>query len=61
MDLISRKEAIKKGIEHLVITEEDFQKYVQEPADEHEQKKYLYQSLPNQVGTLQDALLEEEN
>ena len=60
MDLISKKEAIKKGIEDLVITEEDFQKYIQQPSDEYEEKKYLYQSLPNQVGTLQDALLEEE-
>ena len=36
MSLISKKEAKEKGIEHLVITEDDFQKYVQQPADEHE-------------------------
>ena len=42
MRLISKKEASEKGIEHLVITEEDFQKYVQQPADEYEDKKYLY-------------------
>ncbi len=42
MELISRKEAIKKGIEHLVITEEDFQKYIQEPSDDYEARGKFY-------------------
>lgn len=58
MNLISKKEAIKKGIEHLVITEEDFQKYVQQPADEHERK--LPDWLQKELALL-DALPEEEN
>ena len=58
MSLISKKEAIEKGIEHLVITEEEFQKYVQQPADEHERKmpEWLLKELE-----LFDALTEEEN
>ena len=59
MDLISRKEAIKKGIEHLVITEEDFQKYIQQPSDEYERTKlpdWLHKEL-----ALLDALPEEED
>ena len=40
--LISKKEASKKGIEHLVITEEDFQKYIQAPSDDYEARGKFY-------------------
>jgi len=59
MNLISKKEAIKKGIEDLVITEEDFQKYIQQPSDEYERTK-LPVWLQKELALL-DALPEEEN
>ena len=37
-----QKEASKKGIEHLVITEEDFQKYIQAPSDDYEARGKFY-------------------
>ena len=58
MELISRKEAIKKGVEDLVITEEDFQKYIQHPSNEYETK--LPDWLQKELALL-DALPEEEN
>ena len=58
MSLISKKEATKKGIEDLVITEEDFIKYFQKPSEEYEYKSpdWLEKEL-----ALLDALPEEEN
>jgi len=59
MSLISKKEATKKGIEDLVITEEDFKKYIQHPSNEYEETK-LPDWLQKELALL-DALPEEEN